>query len=140
MAKKYCFHHPTILAHWACPKCESAFCPECILKREKGGYPVADFVYMCPKCIWPAVWIGASNLVEPFWTRLRSIFLYPFSRWPLILMVILALVDYAFVVRSLFGFLVGVAVWVVLIKYSYAILVRTAHGNPGFDSTRQTIR
>ncbi len=129
MAKKFCFHHPAVLAHWACPKCESAFCPDCILKREKGSYPLREFVYMCPSCIWPAAWIGAANLIEPFWTRLRSIFLYPFSRWPLILMAILALVDYLFVDRSLFGLLVGVAAWVVLIKYSYAILVRTAHGN-----------
>ncbi|MDA8126830.1 MAG: tetratricopeptide repeat protein [Deltaproteobacteria bacterium] len=128
MAKKFCFHHPARLAHWTCPKCATAYCPDCILKRDKGGFPRPDFVYMCPKCIMPAVWIGAENLIEPFWTRLRSIFLYPFSLWPLILMAILALVDSLFVGRSLFGLLVSVAIWAVLIKYSYAILVRTAHG------------
>ena len=128
MMKKYCYHHPTILAHWVCPKCESAFCPDCILKREKGGYAAGRFVYMCPRCIWPASWIGADNLIEPFWSRLQGFFLYPFSKWPLILMAILALINYFFVGESFFGALVRLATWVVLIKYSYAILVRTARG------------
>ncbi len=68
--------------------------------------------------------LSLGNIIEPFSTRLTSIFLYPFQLTPLILTLILAGLG-ALLPTS---FLVNLFVWVVMVKYAYETLTRTAQG------------
>ncbi len=127
--KKFCIHHPTRPSHWHCHKCNSTFCQSCILKREKGGIHQGEKIYLCPKCILPADWIGAANVIEPFWTRLPKFFTYPFSPRPFILIMILSVLGLFFSGPGLFKLLVRVVIWGLLLKYSYAALKATVKGD-----------
>ena len=139
--KEYCQYHPTQLAHWDCPLCDMGLCPQCVVNRDKGGYLQGEQLHLCPKCNREVDWIGASNLIEPFWKYLPKFFLYPFSLHPLILIISLAvagLIGMNFA-RSLvinlgltgliysagiFGIILGI-----LLKYSYEALNATARGD-----------
>ncbi len=127
---EYCKHHPTRPAHWSCTKCGNAFCPTCIVKRDKGGYLEGEVVHLCPKCIFPAEWVGASNAIEPFWDRLPKFFTYPFSSpQTLILIAVLSVLGAIFSSPGLISGLIRLAIGLVLIKYSFAALKATARGN-----------
>jgi len=139
--KEYCKYHPTQLSHWDCPLCDIGLCPDCVVKREKGGYLQGEFLHLCPKCNREVEWIGASNLIEPFWKHLPSFFAYPFSLYPLILIISLSIAGLiglklaqSLVINlglagliwsaGIFGILVGI-----LLKYSYEALNATARGD-----------
>ncbi len=130
----FCKYHPTRPAHWLCPKCQTPLCPDCILKREKGGYGLGTKkIYLCPQCRIEADWIGASNLIEPFWQRLPVFFAYPFKAQPLSLNIILTIMVVFFGWIPFFKFLV----LAVLIKYAYMVLRKTVYGDlrpPAYDT------
>ncbi|MGL1931849.1 MAG: B-box zinc finger protein [Desulfotalea sp.] len=120
-----CTFHRSAAAHFQCHECGSAFCENCITPRETRGYAGKDVDYFCPGCNIPAELIGLGNVIEPFWQRLTSIFLYPFQLTPLILTLLLAILGTIFsgsVLVSLF-------VWVVMMKYAYVALTTTAQGS-----------
>lgn len=127
---QYCHHHPTIAAHWYCPKCDVSFCPECIQKREKASLAGGSTqLHLCPRCMAPADWIGAANLIEPFWRRIPKIFSYPFKLRVIILMAVLAFASTLFSSPGFFNGLIGLLLWGVLLKYAYAALKSTAKGD-----------
>ncbi len=134
----YCKHHPTRPAHWICTKCGTSFCPTCILKRDKGGYLEGEIIHLCPKCVFPAQWVGASNAIEPFWDRLPKFFTYPFSSIQLLVLIfVLSVLSAIFSGQGLIDGLMRIAIGLVLIKYSFAALKATARGNltpPKVDS------
>ncbi len=76
-----------------------------------------------------AKWIAASNALEPFWTQLHKIFIYPFSLHPLILIFSLAVLNMLFYSPTLASGLMRLALWGVLYKYAFAVLKATAIGN-----------
>lgn len=139
--KTYCKYHPTQLAHWDCLLCDNGLCQDCVIKREKGGYLQGQFLHLCPKCNREVEWIGASNLIEPFWKRLPGFFAYPFSPHPLILIISLSIAGIigiqlakSLVVNLGFtGFIwsLGIAgiLFGILLKYSYEALNTTARGD-----------
>ena len=45
---------------------------------------------LLPECNIPAEWVGASNLIPPFWKRLHNFFTYPIARGPLLLIFVCA--------------------------------------------------
>jgi tetratricopeptide (TPR) repeat protein len=116
-------------------------CPHCIIKREKGGYVQGEFLHLCPKCNREIEWIGASNLIEPFWKRLPKFFSYPFSLHPLILIISLSTagliglkLSQALVLNlGLTGLLLSIAIFGILVgillKYSYEALNASARGD-----------
>ena len=136
--KEHCMYHPTRIAHWNCPKCDQYFCPECIDKRPKAGYAKNEFMHFCPKCNVEVSWVGISNIIDPFWTRLPKIFAYPFGAGPLILMAVVTFLSLIFsVTGGMVGALIRFAIWGVMLKYSFAALKQTASGNlrpPGITS------
>ena len=135
--KKFCNYHPTRIAHWNCPQCGGLFCPECVVRREKGGFVKGEFLHFCPKCNLPADWVGVSNLIEPFWKRLPGIFTYPFSAAPLIFMAVVAVVSFFLSGPGLVKALIRGALWMAVLKYSFESLKATASGNlkpPGISS------
>lgn len=138
--KQFCAHHPTKAAHFQCPRCMSLFCKDCIAKREKGGIYQGEAIHLCPKCMIPAQWIGASNLIEPFWNRLPKFFTYPLSLRPLVLIIGVSVAGMIFSSPGFFTLIIHIAIWGMLLKYSYAALKATAKGDlvpPKLD--RQTL-
>lgn len=121
-----CTIHRSVAAHFQCDRCSSSFCDDCVTLRESPGYGYGETNkdYFCPACEMPVKMIGLGNVMEPFWTRLTSIFLYPLQPTPLILTFILSLLG-AFFPGSFF---IRLAVWVIMMKYAYAALTTTAQG------------
>ena len=128
--KEYCSHHPTRLAHWRCPKCRQAFCPNCVIIRKRNGIGFeGEEQRLCPKCMVAARWVGAANLIDPFWNRLPKFFLYPIHLQPLVLMIILSLIGFGVVGFPVIGQVVRLVLWGVLFKYSFSALKTTAQGD-----------
>lgn len=120
-----CTLHRSEPAHFQCHECGSAFCDRCVSIRETGGYSGREKSYFCPACNVPLEMLNLGDIIEPFHNRLSAFFLYPFQPTPLILTAVLALVG-ALLHTSL---LVNLAVWVVMMKYAYAVLTTTGRGN-----------
>jgi tetratricopeptide (TPR) repeat protein len=123
---EYCKYHPTQPAHWDCETCDNQFCNDCVKERilTTSGIQTGK-MHLCPDCNLELKWIGAANLIEPFWTRLTKIFLYPFSAKPLTLSLILSLLV------SFFSWIpfINLILSAILIKYAFSILNTTMHGN-----------
>jgi len=120
----HCSHHRSKAAHFTCNQCGDAFCESCISVREHEAYGRKERNYFCPVCNVPAEHIGVGNLLTPFWNRLPKFFLYPLQPVPLILTIVLA------VFGSIFFFvpMVQLVVWIVMMKYAYAVLIQTGTG------------
>ncbi|MFH2047172.1 MAG: tetratricopeptide repeat protein [Pseudomonadota bacterium] len=128
--KQSCDYHPTMTAHWFCPKCSANLCPECVIKRDKGGYLQGESLYFCPKCNIQVQWCGVANIIDPFWKRLSKIFAYPFSSFhPIVLIISLSLLSSFFSGPGLLSLLVRGALFLVVLKYSYEALKATASGD-----------
>ena len=127
--KQNCSFHPTRIAQWSCSKCNKVFCPDCIIKRDKGGYSKGEFLHLCPKCNIPAKWLGVASIIDPFWHRLPRIFAYPVSIRALILMIVLSAASLIFTGHGLVSALIRFAIWGAMLKYSFAALKATAEGN-----------
>ena len=127
--KKVCNNHPTRAAHWSCGQCGGYLCPDCVSKRESGGYGSSTTLHFCPKCNLPAEWVGVSNLIDPFWKRLPKIFLYPISMYPLIIITICTIIESIFNGVGIFSWLFQMAALMVLLKYAFEALKATSSGN-----------
>ncbi len=126
---QYCQQHPSRPAQFHCSKCNSYYCATCVVRREKSASHGGDALYLCPKCMLTTEWIGAANLIEPFWKRLPKFFSYPFSLWPLSLIIGIAVISMLFTEPGFINGLIGTVLWAVLLKYAYAVLKKTAQGN-----------
>jgi tetratricopeptide (TPR) repeat protein len=120
-----CSYHPTKAARFHCPKCEANFCPECISRRQTEVYGKPRDFFFCPKCNVHAEVLSVGSFIAPFWNRLPKFFAYPFHLRPLLLILLLSSVG-AFLSSIPF---VSLILWVVLIKYCYAIVRNTVSGN-----------
>lgn len=128
--KQPCDYHPTITAHWFCPKCSANLCPECVVKRNKGGYLQEESLHFCPKCNVKVEWFGVENIIDPFWKQLSKIFAYPFSSFhPIVLIISLSLLSSLFLGQDLISLLVRGALFLVVLKYSFEALKATASGD-----------
>lgn len=122
--KTHCSYHPTVPAHFCCHECGAAFCPNCISRREYDYYGKKKISYFCPKCNIEADNLGVGNIIPPFWKRLPAFFLYPFRPQPIIF--ILAVAGLSMFFAN--SFFVGIILSVIMLKYSYAVLLHTAQG------------
>lgn len=121
-----CAYHPTRKAHWVCPKCQNGLCPSCVVSRDKAAHTLdKEKIHLCPDCNVTVQWVGASSLVEPFWTRLPYIFAYPAKPGPLAFNAGLSLLAVIFGKLPFVNLLIGA----VLIKYAFDILKKTAYGD-----------
>ena len=127
--KTSCRYHPTKPAHWNCPECGVNYCPDCVTVRDKDGYNRGEKIYLCPKCNAEVQWRGAANIIDPFWNRLPKFFTYPFSPQPLILITVLSFAALLIAGTGIINSLMGVLIWGISLKYSYAALKLTAQGN-----------
>jgi len=123
-----CIHHPSVPAQWHCTKCNSTYCPDCISKRDKGGYTAGEYLYMCPKCNMEANWMGVSHIIKPFWVRLPKIFIYPAHYRALILILVITVIGMIFSGGGLFSASIRFILGCIIIKYSYEALLATARG------------
>ncbi|NDY43023.1 tetratricopeptide repeat protein [Dissulfurirhabdus thermomarina] len=141
-----CDSHPTRPAHWACPRCRTHLCPECVVPAPAGSAPGTGRLRLCPGCNLPVEPLPVSNFLPPFWRRLPRIFRYPLRPRPLV--VILGVAGANLLVRALpvplpwLTFLLLFLLWGVLLNYAYVVLQETARGNfeppsPGRVSTEQ---
>ncbi len=119
-----CSYHPTVPAHFGCHKCGAAFCPGCISRREHDYYGKKKVSFFCPKCNIEADNLGMGNIIPPFWKRLPAFFLYPFRPQPIIFILVVAGLSLFFAN----SFFVGIILSVIMLKYSYAVLLHTAQG------------
>ncbi|VTR66602.1 conserved membrane hypothetical protein [Desulfosarcina cetonica] len=129
MTKQHCQYHPTVPAHWYCETCNKLLCPQCVDTRDMGGYRQGEKLHMCPNCNRPVQWLGVGNIIDPFWKRISGFFIYPFSKRPLTLMLVLAALAALFSGMGILATLAQVAVWGISFKYAYAILQATASGD-----------
>lgn len=120
-----CSFHPTLPAHFQCHSCDTSFCESCVTVRRVESYGSTDKHYFCPACETEVLLIGIANILEPFWKRLGPIFLYPFQSAPLIMTLLLSFVG----ALLYFSGLVQLLVWVVMMKYAYAVLIATGQGS-----------
>jgi len=127
--KQTCTFHPTRTGHWICPNCNVAFCEECVLKREKGGYEKNAVIHLCPKCNVSVTWAGVSGIIDPFWKRLPKIFLYPFSLQPVLFMIAICVAGMFFSGPGLVNRLISFVIWGAMLKYAFSALKATASGN-----------
>ena len=136
-----CLYHPTQKAQWYCPECESFYCASCIQDRSRGSSRPKEESHFCPKCTLPAEWLGAANLIDPFWMRLHKFFVYPLHPSPLVLAIILTAALWFFSGLLAVGWLVTALLWGLALKYAFAILTTTAQGDlvpPPVDSQTLT--
>ena len=124
----HCRNHPTQAAQWQCGNCLEVMCPKCIDRREKGYQFPNEFLYFCTKCNREARWMGAGNIVDPFWKRLPRFFTYPLHPRPLILMGVFCVIA-MIGGRGIFGFLLMGLSYCVMLLYSFAALKETAQGD-----------
>jgi len=129
--KANCDYHPTRIAHWSCPQCKAQLCPDCVTKRDKGGYLQGQTVHLCPKCNIPIDWVGVENIIAPFWNRLPKIFAYPLALQTLLLMIVLAVISMLAWKMGLIGLVLNGVIWLVVLKYSFEALKTTARGDLG---------
>lgn len=127
--QQHCTYHPTVAAQWTCPACVLDFCPACILHRQRGSEYGNAKLKLCPKCSHEVTWVGVENLIEPFWTRLPKIFVYPFCLHPLLLLIGTALLQALLTEPGLLRWFANLVLWGVLIKYSYEALRATARSS-----------
>ena len=125
----FCEYHPDKRAAWFCSSCDLDFCEGCIARRTVEQYGKKKVFYRCPKCDEEAERHSAENIIVPFWNRLPKFFLYPLKLQPLILMIVLSAAATVFSRPGLFSFLMQLAIWGVLLKYSFAALKSTAQGS-----------
>jgi len=128
--KQSCDYHPTTTAHWYCPNCSVKLCPECVVKRDRGGLQQGETLHLCPKCNVEVEFIGVCNIIEPFWKRLPKIFAYPFySVSPLALIVVLSVLTVVLSGPGLLKMLARGAIFLMVLKYSFEALKSTAGGD-----------
>ncbi len=125
--RTFCSYHPTKPAQFNCSSCKADYCPECVTKRSFERYGRAENYYYCPKCEGLADRLAISNVIEPFWSRLPKIFLYPFHPRSLVLMLLLSVGVVFFSKPGLINLIINVVLWGILLKYSHAALKNTAH-------------
>jgi tetratricopeptide (TPR) repeat protein len=87
--------------------------------RERGKKPRA----FCPSCNQRLQWVGAANLLPPFWERLHRFFLYPFHRHTLILLLVVS------AATVILGLMVRIGAYFLMLRYAYEILTTTAKGD-----------
>jgi len=119
-----CDFHRTEAAHFQCYECGTAFCDTCVSVRDVEEFSGKKRHYFCPACNIPVQTISVGNIIEPFWHRLSGFFLYPFQPTPLLLTIALSVLGAVFT-TNLF---VRIFIWVVAVKYAYAVLTTTAQG------------
>jgi len=120
----FCSFHTTTPAHFHCQNCDSLYCDQCISVREINEYSGKQRYYFCSACDLPARMLSVGNMIEPFWKKLSSIFLYPFQPVPLILTLLLSILGAVFPSTTL----VRLFVWVVMVKYAFAVFINTSQG------------
>ena len=124
-----CLFHPSSQGEWTCQHCGSSFCSECAVwkdtGRERGKKPRA----FCPSCNQRLQWVGAANLLPPFWERLHRFFLYPFHRQALIFLLAVSAASVLLGFIPLLGALLQLVLYFVTLRYAHEILTTTARGN-----------
>ncbi|WP_419175404.1 hypothetical protein [Desulfosediminicola sp.] len=120
-----CSLHRARPAHFVCYECGTSLCDECVSTRVSQGYGGKEKNYFCPACDSQVQLAGLGNVMVPFWHRLSSVFLYPFQLVPLILTAVLSLLAAVFPTNIL----VSLGVWVIMMKYAYAVLIETGRGS-----------
>lgn len=88
MAAVTCKYHTSTPALWRCESCQINYCPGCVKQTAAGHTPA------CPVCKRELTSLGTGNLIKPFWSRLRSFFIYPFYPGPLIVLLVLSLISF----------------------------------------------
>jgi tetratricopeptide (TPR) repeat protein len=124
-----CKYHPAQPAAHLCPKCNTYFCSNCIVKRQGELYGNKRDVFICPKCNIYTKPLAVSYKIEPFWTRLPKIFAYPLHWQPIILLLIVAALNTYSGNMFIVGIFIQFACFGVALTYSYAALTSTVHGN-----------
>jgi tetratricopeptide (TPR) repeat protein len=74
-------------------------------------------------------WVGAANIIDPFWNRLPKFFVYPLHLQPLLLMISMSIVGLLVLPLPVIGRVVRLILWGILFKYSFSALKATAQGD-----------
>ncbi len=124
MAQIKCKYHPETPAAWHCESCDINYCGSCVPAEERAVAPA------CPVCKRTLDYLGAGNLITPFWQNIAGFYRYPLARDPLLVILGLALAS------SLVGLVLPpleiiapVILFILFIRYATMALEETARGN-----------
>lgn len=124
MAQVTCKYHPRVPARWVCANCAIEFCSSCVKREGRNGELV-----LCTVCNYPVSSLGLGNVITPFWSRIPRFFIYPANPTSLTYITVLSLISAALFSPSLFGLLIQLVIFVVFLRYAYAVLDDTARGH-----------
>lgn len=124
MSTAVCKYHPRVPAQWFCGTCNIHLCPSCI----KTEY-LPDLVHTCPVCKNYATALGMANIITPFWKRLPHFFLYPVNLSSLGVIASIMILSALTFRASLVGALLQLVLFVMFLRYAYAVLLHTALGH-----------
>ena len=124
-----CLYHPSTQGEWSCQHCGSSFCEQCAVWKDTGRGPGHKPKAFCPSCNQRLQWVGAANLLPPFWERLHRFFLYPFHRQILIFLLAVSGLSVILGWIPLVGFIVQILAYFVMLRYAHEILTTTASGD-----------
>ncbi|MFO7930721.1 MAG: tetratricopeptide repeat protein [Desulfosalsimonas sp.] len=119
-----CSMHPARTAQWQCLECGLNLCSDCVIRQEAGHMSGARLLRSCPKCLRDTRWIGAKEIIKPFWERIPGFFVYPLSPGTLLYMAILAAGAFLY-----WSWIIQFLCWVLLLNYAYVSLRNTASGD-----------
>lgn len=121
-----CKYHPRVPARWICLGCDIEFCPACVKMQPAAG---GALTAVCPACNNPVDSLGAGNVITPFWHRIPRFFVYPANAVSLVYISLLSMIGAVSFGFSLFAGLLQLVLFIVFLKYAYAVLSHTAKGH-----------
>ncbi len=124
-----CLFHPASQGQWTCRHCGASFCGQCAVWKDTGWERGQKPRAFCPTCNQRLEWVGAANLLPPFWERLHRFFLYPFHRQTLILLLAVSAATVSLGRIPFLGLIVQIGTYFLMLRYAYEILTTTARGN-----------
>lgn len=117
-----CRYHPRIPARWYCPECNINFCSGCAKTNNNSQA-------FCPSCKGLLDSHGVAHLITPFWRKLHSFFLYPINTQTLLYIAFITLITAATNFVPMFGWLLGLVIWLAFMKYFYDVIGQMALGH-----------
>ena len=124
-----CSYHPTLPGIWMCERCRKALCPRCVDRRTQ-GFQDREVYYFCPTCNFRLGPPDISEAIVPFWKRLHLFFMYPFSAWqPVALILILAFLSMLVPHAGFLGWGLSIVVSALMLKYSFESLRISTNGD-----------
>lgn len=114
-----CTRHPAVAATCICTRCGKPFCDDCTVAPQR----MRTELKVCPECQVHCEIIEQKPDIIPFWSDIPGIFIYPFRKFGLMMMLICTVL-FILASVSIYGALFSFFVW----AYALHALRKSADG------------